>query len=146
MWAAFAVWLVLSLAGCKHVELPQTEEEAIAYVKSRVHPYEYDPEFTGFSLAKHNSLVEQCRSFLKYARWSAFRQEYPSYKSTGWLVSGSVSSSVPRAIRSIPSWFESYEFREYMNGVGGDTWAIMSSGELVSIGSTFEMPVLCDHD
>ncbi len=121
--SALAVGLVLLLAACAGDNLPTTESGAIAYVKSKLHPPKHDREFTGLSSAEHSKIVERCRSFLKYATWSAYQ-----IGRDRWSVTGRVHSSPPS--RFI---YDRDALGEYLKGVGESIWRITEDGNLILV-------------
>ena len=105
--------LILVSAACGGVEMPQTEPEAIDYVKNRLSPAaSYDPQ--------------TCRSFLRYADWSAYRVSGDK----GWHVGGAVYCCGD----AILLFLDTRTIREIQKASGNYTWLIQENGEVMSLG------------
>ena len=122
MLGALAMASAVLMTACGGPELPDTEAEAIAYVKSRLHPYENDP-----------GVSERCRSFLKWASWSAYE-----LSDDRWSVTGQVDADYLAGFYLS----DNDALAEIFEGRGDGTWFIdPDEGNLVSISGL----VGCDH-
>lgn len=122
-FTAVAIVSVLLVTACSGPQLPNTETEAIEYVKSRLHPYQPNPD-SGLSPAAYNRLNERCRSFLKWASWSA--DKIPD---GGWTVTGQVDYSqlAGRYLSDLGT------LTEISKGRSENRWIITSEGDVLSL-------------